>query len=233
VAGAANAPLVAYAPFARRLAALALDSLILAALFGVVILATNAVAGRPVLAEVWRAPELLGVASETASRTVVQEAGVTRELVTRRQTRVYGDGTVRLYAVFDGRVTGPDGVPASSSTERLIGLSAGAWYRQLAAGVLGFALAIAYFALFEASALQGSPGKRALRLRVTDLAGRRLGPGRALARQLFKCLDIASSGVTYLIAGFTERRQGLHDILAGTLVVRTEATPPAFAPVSR
>ncbi|HVO16168.1 MAG TPA: RDD family protein [Alphaproteobacteria bacterium] len=228
MAGAASAPPLLYAPFARRLAALALDGLIVAALFGALVVVVDAIAGAPLLVEIWRAPRPVAVTSETASRTVAkEEGGAVRELTTRRETRVYPDGTVRVYAVLDARITGADGVPAVSSTERLIGMSAVAWHRRLATALAGVALALLYFALFEASALQGSPGKRALGLRVTDLAGRRLGPGRAAARQLFKCLDLASSGVTYLIAGLTERNQGLHDILAGTLVLRTVSPQPA------
>ncbi|MGE5145337.1 MAG: RDD family protein, partial [Candidatus Eiseniibacteriota bacterium] len=212
----------------RRLVALAVDAALLVLFFVALILAANAVAGAPLLTEFWRAPTPITVSSETASRTVTREEdGVERELITRRETRVYADGSVRVYAVFDGRVTGPDGVPVASSTERLIGISASAWYRRLATGLVAVALAFAYFAAFEASSWQASPGKRLLGLRVTDLAGRRLGVGRALARQLFKCLDVASSGLTYLIAGLTERRQGLHDILAGTLVVRAAPAQPA------
>jgi uncharacterized RDD family membrane protein YckC len=228
VAGAASDRPLAYAPFGRRLFALAVDAALLVVFFVALILVANTIAGTPVLAEFWRAPKPINVSSETASRTVTkEEGGVERELVTRRETRVYADGSVRLYAVFDGRVTGPDGVPVASSTERLIGLSANAWYRRLATGLVAFALAFAYFAAFEASSWQASLGKRAFGLKVTDLAGRRLGAGRALARQLFKCLDVASSGLTYLIAGLTERRQGLHDILAGTLVVRAAPVQPA------
>ena len=221
MAAVSDGPPFAYAPFGRRLLALALDGLILAALFAILVVAVNGVAGRPLLAQPWRAAKPISITSETASRTITkEEGGVVRELVTRRETRLYPDGTLRIYAVLDGRITGTDGVPVEASTERLIGISAVARHRQLAAAGLGFALALAYFALFEASALQGSPGKRALGLRVVDVQGRRLRPGRALARQAFKCLDLASSGLTYLIAGFTERRQGLHDILAGTLVVK-------------
>jgi uncharacterized RDD family membrane protein YckC len=231
VAGAASDRPLHYAPFGRRLIALAFDAAILFLLFGALVLAVNAVAGTPLFAEFWRAAEPINVSSETASRTITKEEGdVVRELVTRRETRVYADGTVRIYAVFDGRVTGPDGVPVASSTERLIGISAGAWYRRLATGLVAFALAFAYFALFEVSSWQASPGKRLLGLTVTDLQGRRLGAGRAAARQLFKCLDVASSGLTYLIAGLTERRQGLHDILAGTLVVRAPTAQPAAVP---
>jgi uncharacterized RDD family membrane protein YckC len=81
-------------------------------------------------------------------------------------------------------------------------------------------LPILYFALFEASSWQGSPGKLALGLVVTDLRGRRLGFARALARQGLKLLDVATSMVTFLIAAFTDRGQAIHDRLAGTLVVR-------------
>jgi uncharacterized RDD family membrane protein YckC len=228
VAAAASRPLLPYAPFARRLAALALDGVIVAALFGALIVVVDAIAGAPLLVEIWRAPRPVAVTSETASRSVAKEdGGAVRELTTRRETRVYADGTVRVYAVLDARIAGAGGAPAVSSTERLIGMSAVAWHRRLATALAGVALALLYFALFEASPLQGSPGKRALGLRVTDLAGRRLGPGRAAARQLFKCLDLASSGLTYLFAGLTDRNQGLHDILAGTLVLRTASRQPA------
>jgi uncharacterized RDD family membrane protein YckC len=231
VAGAASARAFAYAPFGRRLVALAVDIVTLTLVFVALVLAVDAVAGRPLLVEFWRTLKPINVSSETASRTITkEEGGVVRELVTRRETRVYADGSVRVYAVFDGRLTGSDGVPVASSTERLIGISASAWYARLATGFLAVALAFAYFAAFEASSWQASPGKRALGLSVTDLEGRRLGAGRALARQLFKCLDIASSGLTYLIAGLTERRQGLHDILAGTLVLRAAPGHSAAAP---
>jgi uncharacterized RDD family membrane protein YckC len=76
-----------------------------------------------------------------------------------------------------------------------------------------------YYTLFEASSWQATPGKRILRLYVTDLNGRRLTIGRALLRNLARQI----SGVFfigYLITGVTERKQALHDILAGSLVLR-------------
>jgi uncharacterized RDD family membrane protein YckC len=76
-----------------------------------------------------------------------------------------------------------------------------------------------YFALFEVSSWQASPGKRIMRLYVTDLNGQRINIGRALIRNLAKQISgIAMIG--YMIAGFTEKKQALHDIIAGCLVLR-------------
>jgi uncharacterized RDD family membrane protein YckC len=88
---------------------------------------------------------------------------------------------------------------------------------------LVFALLISlgclYNTAFEASAWQGTPGKRILRLYVTDLNGKRIGIGRALLRNLARQIS-GFFFIGYIIAGFTERRQALHDILAGCLVLR-------------
>jgi uncharacterized RDD family membrane protein YckC len=76
-----------------------------------------------------------------------------------------------------------------------------------------------YYTLFEASSWQATPGKRIMRLYVTDLNGRRVTLARALLRNLARQI----SGVFfigYLITGFTEKKQALHDILARCLVLR-------------
>jgi len=76
-----------------------------------------------------------------------------------------------------------------------------------------------YFTFFEASSWQATPGKRILRLYVADLNGRPLTLARAALRNVARII----SGVLligYLIAGFTEKKQALHDIVAGCLVLR-------------
>jgi uncharacterized RDD family membrane protein YckC len=78
-----------------------------------------------------------------------------------------------------------------------------------------------YFTFFEASAWQATPGKRILRLYVTDLGGRRLTPARAALRNIARLL----SGIVlvgYFLAGFTEKKQALHDIIASCLVLRRQ-----------
>ncbi|NKZ40153.1 hypothetical protein HF690_14430 [Oleiagrimonas citrea] len=85
---------------------------------------------------------------------------------------------------------------------------------------VNFVLILVYFAVFESSALQATPGKLALGLRVTDEYGRRIGFGRALGRYLGKLLSGLLLLMGYIMAGFTARKQALHDLMAGSLVVR-------------
>ena len=77
-----------------------------------------------------------------------------------------------------------------------------------------------YWALLESSALQATPGKRMLGLFVTDLQGRRISFARASGRFFGKFISGFLLMAGYIMAGFTERKQALHDALAGCLVVK-------------
>jgi uncharacterized RDD family membrane protein YckC len=77
-----------------------------------------------------------------------------------------------------------------------------------------------YFSLMESSVWQATLGKKALGLTVTDLAGRRISFGRATGRYFAKILSTLTIGIGYLMAGFTAKKQALHDMIAGTLVLR-------------
>lgn len=108
-----------------------------------------------------------------------------------------------------------------------------------------------YYALMECSGWQGTVGKKVLNLRVTDLDGGRVGFGKASGRffsrlvalvplvlggalvyvtesvailvvMMIVTLVIAFGG--YIMAAFTERKQALHDLMAGTLVLQGAAT---------
>ena len=79
---------------------------------------------------------------------------------------------------------------------------------------------LAYYSLFETSRLQATPGKLACRLRVTDEAGRRIGLGRAVGRNLGKFVSAFILGIGFLMVAWTRRKQGLHDLIASTLVLR-------------
>ncbi|PYV64750.1 MAG: RDD family protein, partial [Acidobacteria bacterium] len=59
-------------------------------------------------------------------------------------------------------------------------------------------------------------------LKVTDLAGRRISFARASGRYFAKYLSSMTLLIGYIMAGFTERKQALHDMIAGTLVIRTQ-----------
>jgi len=80
-----------------------------------------------------------------------------------------------------------------------------------------------YFALMESSHWQGTVGKQALKLVVTDLNGERIGFGRATGRYFAKILSTMIFLVGYFMVGWTERKQGLHDMIAGTLVYRADS----------
>ncbi len=84
---------------------------------------------------------------------------------------------------------------------------------------IGITLVWIYYAVMESSSSQGTPGKLALGIRVTDLYGNRIGFGKASGRYFGKILSILILFFGYFMAAFTERKQGLHDMMAGCLVV--------------
>ena len=85
---------------------------------------------------------------------------------------------------------------------------------------VGFVLWWLYHALFESSAAQATLGKQALRLKVTDIYGRRISFGRAAGRTLAKILSLITLTIGYIMAAFTLRKQALHDFVAETVVLR-------------
>ena len=77
-----------------------------------------------------------------------------------------------------------------------------------------------YHAWMESSEWQATLGKRVLGLLVTDLAGQRISFGRATARHFSKIItNMVPLAIGYLMAGFTEKKQALHDMIAGCLVL--------------
>jgi len=90
---------------------------------------------------------------------------------------------------------------------------------------LGIGIAIVggwlYFAMMESSSWQGTLGKRALSIEVTDMAGQRISFGRASGRHFSKIItNLIPFAIGWILAGFTERKQALHDMIASCLVVR-------------
>jgi uncharacterized RDD family membrane protein YckC len=78
-----------------------------------------------------------------------------------------------------------------------------------------------YNASMESSQHQGTLGKMALGLIVTDSQGRPIGFGHATGRYFAKIITgLIPLGIGYAMAGFTEKKQALHDMIAGCLVLR-------------
>jgi uncharacterized RDD family membrane protein YckC len=156
----------------------------------------------------------------TASGSYVQHAGFWLRFVAYLiDSLIVGAGTVAVYIVF-GIVGALLDNAAGSSSSRGVGSSI--------ASALAYAIAVAggwlYFSLQESSARQATLGKRAISIKVTDLEGRRVSFGRATARYFSKILSGLICDVGFIMAGFTARKQGLHDMIASTLVVRTHPT---------
>jgi uncharacterized RDD family membrane protein YckC len=86
-------------------------------------------------------------------------------------------------------------------------------------GLFSIPFSWAYFSGMESSPLQATIGKLTVGIYVTDLQGIRLTFGRATARFFAKALSGAVLMLGYIMAGFTEKRQALHDNLAGSLVL--------------
>ena len=88
-------------------------------------------------------------------------------------------------------------------------------------------LGCTYYAGFHSSAAQATPGKMAMRIKVTNLEGERIGVGRAIVRYFATWLSAIILGLGYLLAAVTRKRQALHDMIAGTVVVNRKAAPEA------
>jgi uncharacterized RDD family membrane protein YckC len=99
----------------------------------------------------------------------------------------------------------------------------------------GFFVNWLYFALMESSEYQGTLGKKALGLKVTDEFGRRISFGRATGRTFAKILSGLLLCIGYIMVAFSDKKQGLHDRIASTLVIYASSvvnqTPVYNAPI--
>ena len=77
-----------------------------------------------------------------------------------------------------------------------------------------------YFALFESSRKQATPGKMLLCIKVVSPDGSRLSFGRASKRYSAKLLSALTLGIGYFMAGFTPKKQALHDRITDCFVIR-------------
>jgi len=149
-----------------------------------------------------------------------------------RAPATYAGFWLRFVAIIiDGIVLGvvlgiPFGIVMTAMGVSFIGVSRP---EQMAGPFLGvfflFEIAIfvgqwLYYALMESSAWQATLGKKALGLYVTDMNGQRVTFGRATGRYFGKLVSGLTLFIGYLMAGFTEKKQALHDMMAGCLVLR-------------
>lgn len=75
-----------------------------------------------------------------------------------------------------------------------------------------------YFAISECSSAQATFGKRIVKIKVTGIDGSRIKFGKATGRFFGKFLSAIIVFAGFIMVAFTEKRQGLHDIMSGCLV---------------
>ena len=77
-----------------------------------------------------------------------------------------------------------------------------------------------YFALMESSERGATVGKMAMGLRVVTSDGQRLSFLNATGRYFAKIISAIILCIGFIMIGFTDRKRGLHDMIAGTLVIK-------------
>ncbi|MFT6866883.1 MAG: putative RDD family membrane protein YckC [Cyclobacteriaceae bacterium] len=86
--------------------------------------------------------------------------------------------------------------------------------------LISMIILVLYYSIMESSKYQATLGKMALGLIVTDEEGNRLNFWKAFLRQVAKILSGMILMIGYIMAGLTEKKQALHDMIAGALVVK-------------
>jgi uncharacterized RDD family membrane protein YckC len=77
-----------------------------------------------------------------------------------------------------------------------------------------------YFSIMESSEQQATVGKKAMGLVVADMHGKKLSFARATGRHLAKIFAGLLLGFGYIMVIFTEKKQGLHDLIAECIVIK-------------
>jgi uncharacterized RDD family membrane protein YckC len=86
------------------------------------------------------------------------------------------------------------------------------------ANVIYFVIGVIYFTLMESSEKQGTLGKMLLNLKVGDSNGRQLSMSNAFGRKLAKLISSIIFCIGFMMVGWDDKKQGLHDKIADTYV---------------
>jgi uncharacterized RDD family membrane protein YckC len=86
--------------------------------------------------------------------------------------------------------------------------------------VLGLLIGLVYYVTLETSTKQGTWGKQIVGIKVTDLQGNRISVGRSIGRYFAKIITGLTCGIGLLMPLFTEKKQTLHDMIAGCLSLK-------------
>ena len=99
------------------------------------------------------------------------------------------------------------------------GFGRGFWLEQAVLNAVSLVLSALYFAWFHAAYAMATPGKMAVGIKVVRLDGARISFLRGIGRYFATILSSLILMIGFLMAGFTQRKQALHDMVCDTLVV--------------
>jgi uncharacterized RDD family membrane protein YckC len=127
-------------------------------------------------------------------------------------------GVFNLFRGFQNLVYYIQGVPAAElttegTTAALVGSIIAAY------GLTLIVVPWLYYAGFESSRSQATPGKVLMNLVVTDLQGNKPTFARTSLRFFWKYISVLIIFIGFVMIGFTQKHQGLHDKLSGCLVL--------------
>lgn len=97
---------------------------------------------------------------------------------------------------------------------------------QVVTQLIGLAIGVAYYAGFHSSSSQATPGKQLIGIKVVRTDGSPISFARGTGRYFATFLSSLILCIGWIMAGFTERKQGLHDMICDTLVVDRWAFTP-------
>jgi uncharacterized RDD family membrane protein YckC len=89
---------------------------------------------------------------------------------------------------------------------------------EITGAIINMVIGIGYFTLMEASSYQATLGKMAVGIKVGDANGGQISFGNSLGRYFSKILSALLLCIGFMMVGWDEKKQGLHDKLANTFV---------------
>ncbi len=171
-------------------------------------------------------PEIFGQAAQQAPLAYAAPDVNNQFLPNSARRVVYVGFWWRVLAtIIDSVITGVAGAVLGGIVGGIIGLTMGGGNDAIAlaegaGNLIGIILGWLYSAMMESSSHQATLGKMACGIIVTDVNGNRISFGRATGRHFAKFLSAIILGIGYMMAGWTQRKQGLHDMIAGTYVIK-------------
>jgi uncharacterized RDD family membrane protein YckC len=100
----------------------------------------------------------------------------------------------------------------------VVGLAMADLASEAIAGVINLVIAASYFSVMEASGYQATLGKMAVGIKVGDHNGNPIGVLNSIGRYFGKFISALLLCIGFMMVGWDERNQGIHDKLANTFV---------------